>query len=63
MFCLYIDTLLDEVGILEPKNDDIGIGEDKEEKVRVGEEKDENAIMYDNEGEIEKQLSKIKGAF
>nr|XP_055024198.1 Golgi membrane protein 1 [Misgurnus anguillicaudatus] len=53
------DTLVDEVGILEPKNDDIVIGED-EEKVRVEEGKDENAIMYDNDGEIEKQLSKIK---
>lgn len=56
------DTLLDEVGILEPKNDDIGfgMGEDNEEKVRVEDGKDENAIMYDNDGEIEKQLSKIK---
>lgn len=53
---------MDEAGIVEPKDDDIGIGDGNEEKARVGED-DDDVIMYDNEGEIEKQLSKIKGAF
>ncbi|XP_067269185.1 Golgi membrane protein 1 [Pseudorasbora parva] len=62
-----IDTVLDEAGILDPKEDDIGIGDEEEEDVRIGERKEEDAangkedaVMYDNEGEIEKQLSKIK---
>ncbi|XP_051508426.1 Golgi membrane protein 1-like [Myxocyprinus asiaticus] len=66
------DTLLDQAGILETKEDDIGFGIGdgnegdagiavrREEDGRIGEGKDEDAIMYDNEGEIEKQLSKIK---
>lgn len=59
----YVDTLLDEAGILEPKDDDIGIGDENEEKDRIGDGREEDVIMYDNEREIEKQLSKIKGAF
>ncbi|XP_039519700.1 Golgi membrane protein 1 isoform X1 [Pimephales promelas] len=48
---------------------DIGIGDDEEEEedVKIGYRKEEDAangkedaVMYDNEGEIEKQLSKIK---
>ncbi|XP_051950930.1 Golgi membrane protein 1-like [Xyrauchen texanus] len=65
------DTLLDQAGIFETKEDDIGfeIGDgnegdagiaEREEDARIGQRKDEDAIMYDNEGEIEKQLSKIK---
>lgn len=62
-----IDTVLDEAGILDPKDDDIRLGNEEEEDVRIGEGKEEDAangkedaVMYDNEGEIEKQLSKIK---
>ncbi|CAM4714139.1 unnamed protein product [Leuciscus chuanchicus] len=63
-----IDTVLDEAGILEPKENDIGIGDEEEEDdVKIGYRKEEDAangkedaVMYDNEGEIEKQLSKIK---
>ncbi|KAL1269279.1 hypothetical protein QQF64_031568 [Cirrhinus molitorella] len=60
------DTVVDEARILEPKEDDIGMGVEKEDvKIvdRKGEDAaigKEDAIMYDNEGEIEKQLSKIK---
>ncbi|KAA0713686.1 Golgi membrane protein 1 [Triplophysa tibetana] len=58
---LKTDTLLDEAEILEPRDDDIGIGDGNEEKDRIGEGREEDdVIMYDNEGEIEKQLSKIK---
>ncbi|XP_056102790.1 Golgi membrane protein 1 [Rhinichthys klamathensis goyatoka] len=64
-----LDTVLDEAGILDPKENDIGIGDDEEEEedVKIGYRKEEDAangkedaVMYDNEGEIEKQLSKIK---
>ncbi|XP_077079950.1 Golgi membrane protein 1 isoform X2 [Siphateles boraxobius] len=62
-----IDTVLDEAGILDPKENDIGIGDEEEEDVKIGYRKGEDAangkedaVMYDNEGEIEKQLSKIK---
>uniref|UniRef100_A0A8C1YS55 Zgc:56525 n=1 Tax=Cyprinus carpio TaxID=7962 RepID=A0A8C1YS55_CYPCA len=61
------DTVMDEAGILDPKEDDMGIGDEKEEDARIEERKEEDAaigkedaIMYDNEGEIEKQLSRIK---
>ncbi|XP_057212568.1 Golgi membrane protein 1 isoform X1 [Triplophysa rosa] len=58
---LKTDTLLYEAGILEPKDDDIRMGDGNEEKDRIGEgREDDDVIMYDNEGEIEKQLSKIK---
>lgn len=60
--------MLDEAGILDPKENDIGIGDEEEEDVKIGYKKEdvaangkEDAVMYDNEGEIEKQLSKIKG--
>ncbi|KAK7146485.1 hypothetical protein R3I93_014052 [Phoxinus phoxinus] len=62
-----IDTVLDEAGILDPKENDIGIGDEEEEDVKIGDRNEEDAangkedaVMYDNEGEIEKQLSKIK---
>ncbi|KTF76613.1 hypothetical protein cypCar_00023116 [Cyprinus carpio] len=61
------DTVMDEAGILDPKEDDMGIGDEKEEDARIEDRKEkdaaigkEDAIMYDNEGEIEKQLSRIK---
>ncbi|XP_073675749.1 Golgi membrane protein 1 [Garra rufa] len=61
------DTVMDEAGILDPKEDDMGMGVEKEEDVKIEDRKaedaaigKEDAIMYDNEGEIEKQLSKIK---
>ncbi|XP_056629463.1 Golgi membrane protein 1 [Triplophysa dalaica] len=58
---LKTDTLLDEAEIMEPKDDDIGLGNGNEEKDRIGEGREEDdVIMYDNEREIEKQLSKIK---
>lgn len=57
---LKTDTLLDEAVILEPKDDDIGILDGNEDKDRIREEREDDVIMYDNEGEIEKQLSKIK---
>lgn len=60
--------MLGDAGILDPKENDIGIGDEEEEDVKIGDRKEEDeangkedAIMYDNEGEIEKQLSKIKG--
>lgn len=61
-----IDTVLDEAGILDPKENDIGIGDEEEDvKIEYRNEEEaangkEDAVMYDNEGEIEKQLSKIK---
>uniref|UniRef100_A0A9J8CMP5 Golgi membrane protein 1 n=1 Tax=Cyprinus carpio carpio TaxID=630221 RepID=A0A9J8CMP5_CYPCA len=65
--CLHTDTVMDEAGILDPKEDDMGIGDEKEEDARIEDRKEkdaaigkEDAIMYDNEGEIEKQLSRIK---
>ncbi|XP_067250131.1 Golgi membrane protein 1 [Chanodichthys erythropterus] len=61
------DTVLDDAGILDPKENDIGIRDEEEEDVKIGYKKEEDeangkedAIMYDNEREIEKQLSKIK---
>uniref|UniRef100_A0A8C1Z1C5 Zgc:56525 n=1 Tax=Cyprinus carpio TaxID=7962 RepID=A0A8C1Z1C5_CYPCA len=64
------DTVMDEAGILDPKEDDMddmGIGDEREEDANIEDRKEEDAaigkedaIMYDNEGEIEKQLSKIK---
>lgn len=61
------DTLMDEPGILDPNEDDMGIGDVKEEDAKIEDRKEEDAaigkedaIMYDNEGEIEKQLSRIK---
>ncbi len=60
---------MDEPGILDPNEDDMGIGDVKEEDAKIEDRKEEDAaigkedaIMYDNEGEIEKQLSRIKGA-
>ncbi|XP_059359091.1 Golgi membrane protein 1 isoform X2 [Carassius carassius] len=54
-------------GILDPKEDDMGIGDENEEDAKIEDRKEEDAaigkedaIMYDNEGEIEKQLSRIK---
>uniref|UniRef100_A0A672L973 Uncharacterized LOC107576064 n=1 Tax=Sinocyclocheilus grahami TaxID=75366 RepID=A0A672L973_SINGR len=61
------DTVMDEAGILDPKEDEMGIGDEREEDANIEDRKEEDAaigkedaIMYDNEGEIEKQLSKIK---
>ncbi|XP_058641886.1 Golgi membrane protein 1 isoform X2 [Onychostoma macrolepis] len=59
------DTVMDEAGILDPKEDDMGIGDEKDTKIEDRKEEDaaigkDDAIMYDNEGEIEKQLSRIK---
>lgn len=61
------DTVMDEAGILDPKEDDMGIGDGREEDAKIEDRKEEDAaigkddaIMYDNEGEIEKQLSRIK---
>ncbi|XP_026126327.1 Golgi membrane protein 1 isoform X2 [Carassius auratus] len=57
----------DAAGILDPKEDDMEIGEENEEGAKIEDRKEEDAaigkedaIMYDNEGEIEKQLSRIK---
>ncbi|KAI2661277.1 Golgi membrane protein 1 [Labeo rohita] len=62
-----LDTVMDEADIFDPKEDDMGLGVEKEEDVKAEDRKVEDAavgkedpIMYDNEGEIEKQLSKIK---
>lgn len=64
LYCFYADTLLDEAEIMEPRDDDIRLGDGNEEKDRIGEGREEDdVIMYDNEREIEKQLSKIKGDF
>lgn len=59
---------MDEVGILDPKEDDMGIRDGIEEDAKIEDRKEEDAaigkddaIMYDNEGEIEKQLSRFKG--
>ncbi|XP_016141734.1 Golgi membrane protein 1-like [Sinocyclocheilus grahami] len=61
------DAVMDDAEILDPKEDDMGIGDEKEEDAKIEDRKEEDAaidnedvIMYDNEGEIEKQLSRIK---
>ncbi|XP_016419495.1 Golgi membrane protein 1-like [Sinocyclocheilus rhinocerous] len=61
------DAVMDEAEILDPKEDDMGIGDEEEEDAKIEDRKEEDAaidkedvIMYDNEGEIEKQLSRIK---
>uniref|UniRef100_A0A8C1IM28 Zgc:56525 n=1 Tax=Cyprinus carpio TaxID=7962 RepID=A0A8C1IM28_CYPCA len=61
------DPKEDDMVIGEPKKDDMGIGDEREEDANIEDRKEEDAaigkedaIMYDNEGEIEKQLSKIK---
>ncbi|XP_052459631.1 Golgi membrane protein 1 isoform X4 [Carassius gibelio] len=61
------DQKKDDIGIGDPKEEDLGIGGEREEDVNIEDRKDEDAaggkegaIMYEDEGEIEKQLSKIK---
>ncbi|XP_059379769.1 Golgi membrane protein 1-like isoform X2 [Carassius carassius] len=61
------DPKKDDLGNGDPKKDDMRIGDKREEDANIEDRKDEDAaggkegaIMYENEGEIEKQLSKIK---
>ncbi|XP_043102002.1 LOW QUALITY PROTEIN: Golgi membrane protein 1-like [Puntigrus tetrazona] len=61
------DTVMDEAGILDPKEDDMGIGDEKEEEAKIEDRKEEDErlgkmkpLCTRQRGEIEKQLSRIK---
>ncbi|TRY99460.1 hypothetical protein DNTS_023000, partial [Danionella cerebrum] len=60
------DIVLEETEDLETKQIDLAIAEENQENANAAKQEEdaavgkEDAIMYNNEGEIEKQLSKIK---